>query len=99
MVGIVHVQQGQGIWDAGPLQPVLPLSASQGREAQNLISYYNLFIQAPLPLDLVKYVEQLIESVQKHLQPVAITHHLLMMQGARLHGGSLERGDACIPPS
>ena len=99
MVGVVHIQQGQGIWHAHPLQPMLPLGASQHREAQNLISYHDLFIQAPLPLHLIEDLEKLIESIQQHLQPVTIMHHLLMTQGAGLDAGSLEHGDAHIPPS
>ena len=47
---------------------------------------------------VARHIEKLIESVQ-HLRPVTITHHLLMTQGARLHAGSLECGDARIPPS
>ena len=99
MAGVVHVQPGQGIWDAHPLQPMPPLGALQCGQAQNLISYHILFVQAPLPLHLVKDIEKLIESIQQHLRPVTIAHHLLVMQGARLHGGSLERGDAHVPPS
>ena len=98
MAGVIHIQQGQGIWHVHPLQPMLSLGASQHGEAQNLISYHDLFIQASLLLHLIEDIEKLIESVQ-HLRPVTITHHLLMTQGARLHAGSLECGDARIPPS
>ena len=99
MAGVVNIQQGQGVQHAHPLQPMLPLGASQRGEAQNLVSYYNLFIQALLPLHLIEDIEKLIESIQQHLQPVSIAHHLLVMQGAGLHAGSLERGDTCVPPS
>ena len=99
MAGVIHVQQGQGIWHAHPLHPMLLLSASQHREVQNLVSYHNLFIQAPLPLHLIEDIEKLIKSVQEHIWPVTITHHLLMMQGARLHAGSLEHGHTHVPPS
>ena len=99
MVGVIHVQQGQGIGHAGLLHPMLPLGALQRGEAQDLISHYDLLIHAPLLPYLAKDIEKLIKSVQQHLQPVTIAHQLLVMQGAELHAGGLERGDACIPPS
>ena len=99
MAGVIHIQQGQGIQHAHPLHPMPPLSASQCREAQNLVSYHALFIQALLPLHLIEDIEKLIRSIQQHLQPVTIVHHLLVMQGAGLHAGSLECGDTCVPLS
>ena len=57
MAGVIHIQQGQGIRHARPLHPMLLLSASQCREAQNLISYNNLLIHAPLSLYLVEDIE------------------------------------------
>ena len=57
MVGVVHIQQGQGIWHALLLRPMLLLSASQCREAQNFVGYYELFVHASLLLHLVKHVK------------------------------------------
>ena len=57
MVGIVHIQEGQGIWHAHPLHPMLLLSASQCREAQNLLSHNDLLICASLLLHLVEHVK------------------------------------------
>ena len=99
MAGIVHVQQGQGIRHASLLHPMPPLSASQCGEARDLIGHYNLLIHAPLLPYLVKDIEKLIQSIQQHLWPVTIAHHILVTQGAELHAGGLERGNACIPPS
>ena len=99
MTGIIHIQQGQGIGHASLLHPMPPLSASQHREAQDLVSHYDLLICALLLPYLVEDIEKLIESVQQHLQPATIAHHLLVMQGADLHAGGLECGDAHVPPS
>ena len=57
MAGVIHVQQGQGIRHARPLHPMLPLGASQCREAQNLVSHNDLLVHASLPLHLVKHVK------------------------------------------
>ena len=57
MMGIVHVQQRQGIRYALLLVPMLPLSALQCGEAQNFVSYNDLLIHASLLLHLVKYLK------------------------------------------
>ena len=98
MVDIVHVQQGQDIRHASLLHPMPLLSASQHGEAQDLIGHYDLLIRALLLPYLVEDIEKLIKSIQQHLQPVTIVHHLLMMQGAELHAGGLECGDTHVPP-
>ena len=60
MMGIIHIQQGQGIGHASLLHPMPLLSASQHREAQDLISHYDLLICAPLLPYLVEDIEKLI---------------------------------------
>ena len=57
MAGVIHIQQGQGIRHAGLLHPMPLLGPSQCREAQDLISHYDLLICAPLLLYLVKHVK------------------------------------------
>ena len=78
---------------------MLLLGALHCGKAKNFISHNDLLIRALLPLHLIKHVEKLIKSVQQHLGLVPITHHILVVQGAGLHSGGLEWGDALIPPS
>ena len=57
MAAVIHIQQGQGIWQALLLQPMPPLSTMQCREAQNFIGYNDRLVHASLPLHLVKHIE------------------------------------------
>ena len=57
MVGIIHIQQGQGIWHTHPLHSMPLLGASQCGESQNLVSYNDLLIHASLLLHWVEYVK------------------------------------------
>ena len=63
MVGIIHIQQGQGIRHTLLLRPMLLLGALQHGEAQNFVGYYELLIHASLPLHLVKHIKYLIKSI------------------------------------
>ena len=84
-------------------EDILKLTCNRSYESDNcyqdLIGHYDLLIHTLLLPYLVEDIEKLIQSIQQHLRPVTVTHHILMTEGAKLHAGGLERGDAHIPPS
>ena len=79
MMGIIHIQQGQGIRHTGLLKPMPLLSAPVCGGAEDLIYNYDLFVGPPLLLDLVIDVKQFIQCEKKHLWLVAISHYIFVM--------------------
>ena len=59
VAGVIYIQQGQGIWHAHPLCPMLLLSASQCGEAQNLVSDDDLLVHTPLPRNTSSWCREL----------------------------------------
>ena len=79
MMGIIHIQQSQGIGHASLLEPMPPVSAPVCGEAEYLVCNDNLLVSPPQLLDLGVDVKQLIQREQEHLWVVAISHYVLVM--------------------